>query len=437
MGRTVIVSAYPFTAADGTNVSALNSSNDWVEQNASNGQLRIVSNGYQNAFGNMADNSWKGAGSFTTDQYFSVKLVGTFGGNDKVGGSVLNNGGAFGSFSAYRVYYFDSTGTAGIVVEKIVNGTVTAVGTQLNVTLATGDTLECEATTSGGVVTFTLYKNGISQGTRSDSSSILTTGKPGICGLISGAQIRGDDWEAGNVTTGGATNTKVMSETLTLADTNVSGAQRPRVQSETVTLADSTIPYRRLVRVPQEALILADSTVQMRRLRRVIDEAITLADAFSKTVVLGGQVITTKVMSEALTLNDGFVDWLRRVRLQTDTVLITEDNTTRTFIITGEEALTLADELIKWRRLKRLMDEQATLADSFSKTVISSGATLYTKVLTETIVLFDEALDRATYRRVAEDTQVLSDSKVQYSSAGVFGPPAIIAKVVRYVGVLP
>lgn len=200
MTRTVVVSAYPFTAADGTNVSVLNSSGDWVEQNASNGQLRIATNAFQNAFGNMADCSWKGAGSFTTDQYFSFKILGSFSSNDKIGGSLLNNGGAFGSFSAYRIYFFDSTGTAGIVVEKIVNGTVTAVGTQLNTTFASGDTLECEATTSGGTVTFTIYKNGVSLGTRTDSSSILTTGKPGICGLIASALLRGDDWEAGNVT---------------------------------------------------------------------------------------------------------------------------------------------------------------------------------------------------------------------------------------------
>ncbi len=205
MGRTVIVAAYPFTGTDGTNVSALNSSNDWVEQNASNGQLRIVSNGFQNAFANMADCSWKGAGSFTADQYFSIKIIGTFSSNDKIGGSLLNNGGAFGSFSAYRIYFFDSTGTAGAVVEKMVNaGPPTGVGTQLNMSLASGDTFECEATTAAGTVTFTIYKNGVSQGTRSDSTSILTTGKPGICGLISAAGLRGDDAELGNVTASSA-----------------------------------------------------------------------------------------------------------------------------------------------------------------------------------------------------------------------------------------
>jgi len=235
---------------------------------------------------------------------------------------------------------------------------------------------------------------------------------------------------------GGATTTKVMSETLTLADATVNGVQRPRVQSEALTIIDATIPYRRLVRVPQEALTLADSIVPMRRLRRVVDEGITLADAFNKTVS-GSQVITTKVMSEALTLADGFVDWLRRVRLQTDTTLITEDNTTRTFIITGEDLQVFVDELVKWRRLKRVMDEPATFTDAFSKSVASPGATTYTKVLTETVTLSDAALDRVIYRRVAEDSQVFADSKVQYSSAGVFGPPAVIAKVVRYVGVLP
>jgi hypothetical protein len=205
MTRTAIVTAYAFTGSDGTNISALNGSADWTEQNASNGQLRVKTNAFQNAFGNMADCSWKGAGSFTVDQYFKVQLNGTTASNgDKLGGSVLNNGGGFGSFSAYRCYYDDASGANGVTCEKIVNGTVTALGAKISTSFTTGDFLECEATTSGGTVTLTVYKNGVSLGTRTDSSSILTTGKPGICGLIAGTTILGDNWEAGTVTAGTA-----------------------------------------------------------------------------------------------------------------------------------------------------------------------------------------------------------------------------------------
>jgi hypothetical protein len=216
MSRTAIVSAYAFTAADGTNVAALNSGNDWWEQNASNGQLRVKTNAFQNAFANMADCCTKATG-FTTDQYFKVQLNGTTGGNgDKCGGSLLNNGDlthGFNAFSAYRIYYDDTAGVQGVTCEKIVNGTITALGTKIIGAFTAADFLECEATTSGGVVTFTVYKNGASIGTRTDSTSILTTGKPGICGLIAGTTILGDNWEAGNVTA--ATGTLLRPRAMT------------------------------------------------------------------------------------------------------------------------------------------------------------------------------------------------------------------------------
>lgn len=201
MTRSVLVSAYPFTAADATAVSSLNGGADWTEQNASTAQLRVISNGFKSS-GNDADCCTKTAG-FTTDQYFSMKILGgPFNNGDAIGGSVLNNGGAFGAFSCYRVYYYDNIGAQGCQVDKFVNGTstITAIGGAIAGAFVTGDTLECECTTSGGVVTFNIFKNGVSIGTRTTSTSILTTGKPGIYAFAAAATLRGDDWEAGNVT---------------------------------------------------------------------------------------------------------------------------------------------------------------------------------------------------------------------------------------------
>lgn len=207
MSRTVIVSAQPFTDTNGNNVSALNSGNDWAEQNGTTGQLRIDTNAYATPHSNMSDCCWKGAGSFTTDQYFKVQLLRINTQADYVGGSLLNSGGALGAFSAYRCYYHDVSGAQVVVCEKIVNGTVTALGTSISATFVSNDYLECEATTSGGVVTLTVYKTGVVIGSRTDSSSILTSGKPGICaqigaGISLSTQILGDNWEAGNLTSG-------------------------------------------------------------------------------------------------------------------------------------------------------------------------------------------------------------------------------------------
>lgn len=213
MTRTAIVTDYPFTGADDSNVAALNSGNDWWELNGVDGQLRVFQTGYYNAFSTIADCVYKGtgAGTFIADQYAKARLTGgPFANSDKYGVILLCNGDGThgkGLFSAYRCYYDDTSGSQGVTCEKIVNGTVTALGAKITGAFALNDYIECEATTSGGVVTLTVYKTGVSIGTRTDSTSILTTGKPGICGTKGADTLLPDNWEAGNITAGGGGST--------------------------------------------------------------------------------------------------------------------------------------------------------------------------------------------------------------------------------------
>lgn len=217
MSRTAIVSAYVFTATNGTNVSALNSGADWVEQNANTAQLRVnpdANGGTPNEFGNefsgFADCCWKGTGvgSFTANQYFELTIDGTLSNNDSVGGALLNNGGAFGAFSAYRVYLASTTNgtTNGVFIDRIINGTVVNIGSVLVTGFgawAAGNKLSCEVVVTAGTPTFQIYQDTGSGPTAygapmTDSAAgKLSTGVPGLTGAKSAGLMLGGPWTAG------------------------------------------------------------------------------------------------------------------------------------------------------------------------------------------------------------------------------------------------
>ena len=206
MSRTLIAGPYTFTGTDGTNVSA--DTTNWTEQDGVSGQLRLKSNGFQQAFGAPSDDCWKGAGTFTGDQYFEVKLLGSWATSDQdgIGGTLRNDGTASTSHNCYRVFWQPSlNSTAGAAqVYKVVAGTPTQIGANINFGMTASDLLSAEAVTNGANVDIIVYKNGVSQGTRSDTSSVLTGGKPGITGKGSSYVLIGDDWTAGNVTAAAA-----------------------------------------------------------------------------------------------------------------------------------------------------------------------------------------------------------------------------------------
>lgn len=215
MPRSAIVTNYAFTATNGTNVSALNSGSDWTEQNANNGQLRVnpdaggsTANLYGNEFANFADCCYKGTGvgSFTTNQYAEVTLGGAVGGNnDKIGIALLDNGGGFSAFSAYRIYLFDtSTGSTNeAVIDRIINGTVTNLATFTNLTWSVGDKLSCEVTITGGNPTLQIYQDTgsgpVAVGTPTTDTGGLTSGVPGVTGAKSTGLMLGGPWTAGNL----------------------------------------------------------------------------------------------------------------------------------------------------------------------------------------------------------------------------------------------
>jgi len=212
MSRTPVVSGYAFTAADGTNVSALNSGNDWVEQNGSNSQLRVITNLFHSAFGPFSDCAWKGAGvvTITGNQYFELTITASaFHNNDQMGGSLLNNSGAFGSHSMYRVYLADGSPQT-VEIDRVVNGTptsilvVTANGSTLP-NWATGNKLSCEVQIVAGSPVFQIYQDTgsgpVAYGSPVTDSNAAkrTSGVFGITAATSADTLRGGPYTAGNI----------------------------------------------------------------------------------------------------------------------------------------------------------------------------------------------------------------------------------------------
>lgn len=203
MGRTSIA-----TEAFGGTLS------NWTQINTFAGTIQITS-GEANASHAQPPSAcpaarWTGAGTFTDDQYSSVQITNLAGwASDSYHFGVIAR--ASGDTDSNRDYYFASiTGAVNgspweCSFGKTVNGTTTDLNTA-NITFAEGDAIEieCEGTTIRVLVNGTALGGSF---TVTDSS--ITTGKPGVLAGGAATTIRGDNWEGGNITAGGADLTDV------------------------------------------------------------------------------------------------------------------------------------------------------------------------------------------------------------------------------------
>jgi hypothetical protein len=207
VSRTLVVGPDNFTGTTNTHIGTYSA--NWFEQDdgGGNGTIIIKNNGYTST-GGTTDAAWQGTGSFTDDQYFEITLPASWGPSDadRIGGTLRDNGAFRGSRNMYRVFFCPSLG--GVRVDKVVADVVTTISTVLSATFATGDKFSAEAVTNGANVDIKIYKDTGSGpsllGTRTDTSSVLTGGKPGITAFQSAGSLIGDDFTSGNVTSGPA-----------------------------------------------------------------------------------------------------------------------------------------------------------------------------------------------------------------------------------------
>lgn len=195
MARTqVVTDAFPY--ADGF------PSSNWGDLDGSSGQVQVIANAVRNGFsGSMSDMRWTGAGSIGNDQYAQITITGLSGTGESMGVIARAASTANPLRNGYRCYLFDS-GTKTLRIAKVVNDTETVLAsdTTLSGSWANGDTvsIECEGTT------IRAFRNATQALSITDAT--FSSGSVGVCAVRGGNEtIRGDNFDAGNVTSGDTT----------------------------------------------------------------------------------------------------------------------------------------------------------------------------------------------------------------------------------------
>lgn len=164
------------------------------------------------------------AATIPANQYAQATILGTAGSTFDYPGIALrfsSTGGGTGYVVAYGNL---SSGTQNIfTVWKVVSGTYTQIGSDIAATYIAGGILYAEAVNSGTSVNINVYYNGTLIGTRTDTSSIIASGQPGLFYYFgnTGAYTL-DDFSTGNVgynyvgsaTTSPTTSTNTISYTM-------------------------------------------------------------------------------------------------------------------------------------------------------------------------------------------------------------------------------
>jgi hypothetical protein len=205
MARTPLTSPNPYTFTVSDNVNLASVDSNWTNQDGVAGYVGVLSNRIYSAYGATSDAHWY-SGFFSNDQYATIKLIVTATDtSDKIGVSVRNNAASYAARSMYRAYWWDPAGggtNGSVVVEKIVSGGApSTLATISSINAVTNDTLTLECVTSGSDAVLRVYLNStqIDSGI-TDSSSPLTSGRPGIVAHGGSNAVFGDDWVGGDVT---------------------------------------------------------------------------------------------------------------------------------------------------------------------------------------------------------------------------------------------
>lgn len=202
-------------ATDNFNRAAGTLGANWSDINAANADVIYIDatpgTAYATIAGQFAVSRWNGAGTFSNDQYSSVKLVAIDNYGTSYGVGVVARCSA--DQEGTRDYYYvmvqmnnSSGGTFTTVLGKVVNGTNTNLHSAA-VTWSNNDlvSIECEGTT------IRACKNGTAIGgsfTATDSS--LASGKPGLAIMGGAADLfAADDWEGGDITAASSSSVPV------------------------------------------------------------------------------------------------------------------------------------------------------------------------------------------------------------------------------------
>jgi hypothetical protein len=207
---------------------------------------------------------WNGAGSFSNDQYAKITVSTRVWESSGFRTGVIVRASA--DTDTARDYYYlhfyhdQDVGTAvTTVLGKCVNGTETTLVSD-SISWGTSDTVELEVTTVAGNAQLRCFKNGsaLTSLNHTDSSTPLTTGKPGIY-LQGNSSIAAEDWEGGDVTSG--SESALTGSAGTLAQGSASVSPSKAATGEAVTSAAGTIVQAITVALVGIAISLSSGSV--------------------------------------------------------------------------------------------------------------------------------------------------------------------------------
>lgn len=191
MARSVI-------ATDNFNRAGPGLGADWAQLNAGDGSVIIVGSTHiEQNFDGVA--RWVGAGTFTDDQYSSLKLTTVpDGGQGGLFGVVAR---ASADTGAARDFYLVEVSDDDVLtIKKVINGTQTTLESLAAQEFAAGTRIEIEVEGT----TIRALKDGTVLLTATGQTE-LTTGKPGVRAMTdTSPNWEGDDWEGGNLTAAAA-----------------------------------------------------------------------------------------------------------------------------------------------------------------------------------------------------------------------------------------
>jgi hypothetical protein len=233
-----LVASDTFTYANGSLDTA--AGGNWHD--LSLGSFEITSNAATTPYTSFAKARWTGAGTWAADQYSKAKM--TRNASSRNGVCVRVSSTDDPSVTMYAAWVAAQSGSnSNTVIAKWVSGTVTTISDQPGDGWATGDTIELEAVGSQ----ISVFKNGVLLRSVTDTS--IPGGSSTRAGIIlsdgsGGAAM--DDWEGGNITSGGGGTTKVQSVKLV----DESGADAANLTGLTVLGWDTNVPATMATALP-------------------------------------------------------------------------------------------------------------------------------------------------------------------------------------------
>lgn len=203
MTRSTVKGPLAFTASNNTELETYDSSFVDLRGNGP-GFVEVQSNKLTHTFGAAVIFPYRDATpTYSADQYAGAVItwIGGFP-NARYGVACRMSADSGPNDDWYAAAIDFSTSPVTTRLYKCVNGTVSTLDSRTSIAWASGDALWLEAVTNGGNCELTVYRGAASQYTYTDSSSPLTSGKPGmyLFDNAGGGAATMDDWEAGDIT---------------------------------------------------------------------------------------------------------------------------------------------------------------------------------------------------------------------------------------------